>query len=124
MPPNTHHCCSAATAYTTLRPASPGILLAPRLNSGRRFTARDLLELRIESRGHSADIPPQIGMACGRPLQIRFEQRTNRADGEGKHRSVDPGGHATHEERLVAEIGRHRLDRADSDRGDLVGGVT
>src|SRR6266446_7003377 len=104
MPPNTHHCCSAATAYATLRPTSPGDLLAPRLNSGRRFATRDLLEFRIESRGHPPDIPPQIGMACGRPLQIRFEQRTNRADGESKHRRVDAGGHAAHEERLVAEI--------------------
>ena len=44
-----------------------------------------------ESRGYPADIPPQIGMACGRPLQIRFEQRTNRADRKGKHRRVDAG---------------------------------
>src|SRR6266850_6915899 len=85
-------CCHSSRDTATTFPAVAKPCERPPRHSGRRLAARNLLEFRIESRGHPADIPPQIVMACGRPLQIRFEQRTNRADRKGEHRRVDAGG--------------------------------
>src|SRR5207237_9409385 len=100
-----------------LHPSSVVRLLSAGLRCG--FAAGDFAKLWIIARCHAPDIALQVFVPlCGDP-QGTFEDRAQQADREGEDRRIDGGGLASHEERLLLEISRDRINSSRRKRDDL-----